>query len=490
MMKLACAAALVLTVGVAGSVDVEDPTVMAGPPRADARVARIEQGLLPPILFKGEARTGLALKERMARHEAPGVSLAVVDGGVVAWARGWGVVRNGETAPVTADTLFQAGSISKTVTALLTLRLVGQGRLALDDPVNARLKSWKLPDSGAGGEQPVTIRHLLTHSAGLSPAVYLGVEPAGSIPTVLDLLQGKGQDSLSPVARIEPPGVRFSYSNPGFAILQHLLVDVTGTPFDRLAAAELFAPLGLTSTTFTPGPAAPLLELAAWGHLRGGEAIASKGLVVPAAVGGLWTTPSDLARLLAALATSCRGLPGGVIPRALAHQALEALVESQGLLAPVEGSGAARRLVQMGAMPGFTAYLVVYPERGQGAVVMINAGGRSGDLARELARAVAVEYGWPGYLTEYERVPLPPRAAEELVGQYEFDNPAYPKIQVTAKDGHLYWADRDVQAVAGGSFVVEDAGIEVEFVRDAGGAVVAADYRPPGMRKVRVKRTR
>ncbi len=125
-----------------------------------------------------------------------------------------------------------------------------------------------------------------------------------------------------------------------------------------------------------------------------------------------------------------------------------------------------------------------------GAVVMVNAGGASGNLALELVRAVAVEYDWPGYLPEYERVDLPPAALARHAGEYEFDNPAYPKIRVVVKEGRLYWAGREMQAVVGGSFVVPAVGIEVVFVRDATGAVVAADYGSPGMRKTRIRRTR
>ncbi len=174
---------------------------------------------------------------------------------------------------------------------------------------------------------------------------------------------------------------------------------------------------------------------------------------------------------------------------ALAREAMLAQFESQGLCGVVEGSGSALRIAQAGAMPGFIAILVGYPELGQGAVVMINAGGRSGGLARELLRAVAAEYKWPGYLGEYEGAEMQATALADVAGQYEFDNPKYPKIRVTVRDGRLYWVDQPMQPVVGGLFVVRSEGIEVEFVRDPGGTVVAADFREPGMRKMRIRRT-
>lgn len=457
-------------------------------PAVDERIARVEAGLLPPIIWKGAVPAGMSLSDRLAHYKVAGISVAVVDDGAVAWARGWGVVRAGEAGGVTTGTLFQAGSVSKSVAALLTLRLAGSGRVGLDDPVNARLKSWRLPDSDAGGPQAVTIRHLLGHTAGLTPAIYEAKDPGSALPTALDLLQGRGQSGVLPVARIGPPGTRFSYSNSGFLVLQQLLVDLSGKPFDELAHDELFVPLRMTSTTFAPVPASQLRARMAWGHDGQRIPIPSRGLVVPPAVGGLWTTPSDLARMLGAFARSYRGERDGLLTTALAREAMKAGPGDQSLWGGVEGTGAATRLLQMGSMPGFIAYLVCYPALGRGGVVMINGGGASGPLVQEVMRAVAREYDWPGFVTEYERTALPPGALEAFVGEYEFADPRYPRIRVTSSDGSLRWAGREMASVAGGAFVVPAAGIEVRFVRDAAGTVVAADFGTPGMRKTRVAR--
>lgn len=454
----------------------------------DARIARVETGLLPPFTWKGEERVGAPLDEHMALFKVPGVSIAVLDDYELAWARGWGVGREGDEREVTAETLFQAGSISKTVTALVVLRLVARGELGLDDAVNAHLKSWKLADSEAGGNEPVTIRHLLTHSAGLSPVTYKGLDPEGPIPTAVDLLNGKGQEPPPEIVRVEPPGTRFSYSNPGYLILQQLLTDVSGRSFDQLARSELFAPLGMESSRFAPLVSDTLLDRAAWGHDSEGGPIASKGLVVPAAVGGLWTTPSDLARLLAALMRACRGDDESLLPKALAREAMEAAVESQNLIGAVEGDGESRHITQTGAMPGFIALAVAYPAVGRGAVIMVNAGGRSGGLVREIARAIAVEYEWPDFVEELERVALPAEDLPVFAGQYELDNPPGFRISVSVEDGQLLWMDREMVAVRSGGFAVPSAGMRVVFVRDEDGAVIAVDFGPPGSRMHRARR--
>lgn len=200
MLKASISAALAM--GALFFAHADTPSVLAHSSQSNDVVTRVESNLLPPILWKGEPRRGMALAGRLSHYQVPSLSL---------------------------------------------------GRLGLDDPVNARLKSWKLPDSAAGGSQAVTVRHLLTHTAGLNPVVYLGVEPTGRIPTALELLQGMGQPPVPAVIRVEPSGMRFSYSNPGYLVLQQLLVDVTGRPFNELAEGEMFAPLGLATSTSTSG---------------------------------------------------------------------------------------------------------------------------------------------------------------------------------------------------------------------------------------------
>jgi CubicO group peptidase (beta-lactamase class C family) len=288
---------------------------------------------------------------------------------------------------------------------------------------------------------------------------------------------------------VEPPGRRFAYSNSAFVVLEQLLADVSGTPFGELGRLRFFAPLGMSSSTFAAGPPPPLYDRAVWGHDPQRGPIDSKGLRVPAAVGGLWTTPSDLARLLAAFFASYRGSASSLISQPLARQTMQPQAGGQGLAGPVEGTAQAIRLAQMGVMPGFVAYAVGYPELGRGAVIMINAGGRSGRLALEIARAVAAEYAWPGFVREYQRAAQAADALSAFAGEYQFANPSLPKIRVTQRGDRLFWQELEMVPVVGGTFVLPDAGIEVRFVRDAAGKVVAAEFGEPGMRNARITRS-
>ncbi|MGH8088147.1 MAG: serine hydrolase domain-containing protein, partial [Stenotrophomonas sp.] len=142
----------------------------------EARVARVEAGLSTPVMVKGAVGGKMDLQQRMAFHNVPAVSIALIDQGRVQWARAYGVTSaDGENAAsVTPDTLFQAASVSKAVSAVGALVLLQQRRLSLDAPANDQLTAWKIPDNDFTRAKPVSLRMLLNHSAGMTVHGYLG----------------------------------------------------------------------------------------------------------------------------------------------------------------------------------------------------------------------------------------------------------------------------------------------------------------------------
>ncbi|MCP4661870.1 MAG: serine hydrolase [bacterium] len=447
------------------------------------RVERIENGLLPPILLKGAEPERMSLRERMEHYQVPGLSIAVIEDFEIVWTQGYGVVRAGSDDPVTPETLFQAGSISKPVTALLALRQVSAGRLALDDPVNDVLTSWQLPDSESGGPEPVRVRHLLTHSAGLAPFSFPSVV-GEEIPRLVDLLNGRGTPG---VARIEPPG-RYAYSNPAYGVLQQLLVDATGRPFEELARKQLFEPLGMSHSSFGPILPPRLFALAAYGHSKEGEPIDGKGwAIVPGSVGGLWSTPTDLCRFLRGVFQASRGEATAVLPRELAARMVTRQVEDASLGAALEGEGKAARILHGGGLPGFVAFVVGYPATGRGAAVMVSSS-RGWRLMQELLRSVAVEYGWPDYVHEREVVAMSPETFARYAGQYEFERPRGMKMKIYAKDGRFYRGTYEMLPVSETLFVIPRAGDELEFVTDSTGRATSFLYGQPGTQKTRARR--
>jgi CubicO group peptidase (beta-lactamase class C family) len=188
----------------------------------ERRIASVENGLVADLGDPPWKR--LALAGRMAHHEVPGVGIAVVNDFEIEWARGYGVLEAGSDEPVTAETLFQGASIGKTVVAVAALQLVEQRLLDLDEDVNERLLSWQVPESELTADEKVTLRRLLSHSAGLIEHGYRGYAQGEPLPTLLQVLDGEPPANSPAVRVVTVPGTRFAYSNGGFVIAQQLLI--------------------------------------------------------------------------------------------------------------------------------------------------------------------------------------------------------------------------------------------------------------------------
>src|ERR1044072_1043854 len=187
------------------------------------RIERVENGLLPPAVLKGEPSVRMRIADRMQFYKTPAVSIAVINDGRIEWARGYGVLEAGGKQPVTPETLFQAASISKSLSAMLALQLVEKGKLDLDSDVNERLVSWKVPDNEFTKEQKVTLRRLLSHTAGVTVQGFLGYPSGEAMPSLRQILDGEKPANSAAIRVDMKPGSSFRYSGGGYVILQQLL---------------------------------------------------------------------------------------------------------------------------------------------------------------------------------------------------------------------------------------------------------------------------
>jgi CubicO group peptidase (beta-lactamase class C family) len=368
---------------------------------------------LPSALPCDDTEQPSELAALMERFRIPAVSVAVVAGGTIDWARAWGVrdARSGES--VTPQTLFQAGSISKPVAAMSALCLVAEGKLGLDADVNELLVSWKVP-ANLDWQPHVSVRQLLSHTAGLTVHGFPGYPRDAEAPALDEVLDGKG--NTPPVRVSTIPGLQFSYSGGGYCVLQQLLVDVTGKPFPELARELVLDPLGMTDSTYEEPLPEHLWPRAASGHRQGGKPVDGGWHVYPEmAAAGLWTTPTDLAKFLTAVQQAKAGSPGTILPRELADEVLRphASNVAYGLGLRLEGEGPSLLFGHGGDDQGFIAWMGAYAEVGLGAVVMTNAddGWR---LIGPLREAIARAYEWPDSLS-----------SEPQVGQSTVDNNLY-----------------------------------------------------------------
>jgi CubicO group peptidase (beta-lactamase class C family) len=460
----------------------------ASAPPLDAKATAVERGLLPTLMVEGV--TPWTLAERMRHYQVPGVSIALVQDGRIAWARGYGVLDVATKAPVTPQTLFQAASLSKPVTAMAVLRLADQGRLSLTAPVNSQLKSWRLPDGPF--TNGVTLGRILSHTAGLSVGGFTGYPPGAVLPTLVETLNGRPPANNKPVRVDVEPGTSFHYSGGGYEVLQQLLVDVTGTPFAALMQAAVLGPAGMESSFFQQPPGAELAARAASGYTVDGAALPGKWHVYPElAAAGLWTTPSDLARFILAVQQSQAGTPGALLSKDMAARMLTAATapaagdlglpvgNGMGLFVEHRGRGTFDHVSMEGATgsDGFRALLVASIAGGYGLVVMTNGDGGS-KLAEEILRGAAEVYGWKALVAPQLRRAHPTEEQlRKLAGRYRLGSDQL--ITVTAGTGLLkvqpVLGDAfELHPVDGGDFVRTDPPTRFNF--DTAGVVVKNLY--------------
>jgi CubicO group peptidase (beta-lactamase class C family) len=342
-------------------------TVLAAS-QVDPNIERVEAGLLPIAAEKIGVHANI--RDRMRAYGVPGVNIAVIDHGEIAWAKGYGVADRTTGRPVTPQTLFQAASISKPVSALGALLLVQRGRVNLDDDVNSALKHWRVPESDLTRGHPVTLRTLLNHTAGLA--------------------------QIDPIRVVSAPGKTFEYSAAGYTLLQRLVTDVSGRPFEQYMQSEVLEPIGMSSSAFAQTLSPKSLAIAATGHYAGGRpAPRSLHLGPELAVAGLWTTPSDIARYALSVQRSY-GSTGALLRTELAREMLHTGLGNRGLGPAISGIGQAARFGHDGFNEGFECSFTAYIHEGRGAVVMANSG-FAFMLIKEILESISRVYDWPAY---------------------------------------------------------------------------------------------
>jgi CubicO group peptidase (beta-lactamase class C family) len=461
----------------------------------DERIRRIENGLLPPVLVKGQPIRTLKLDDRMRELNIPGVSVAVFDNGRIEWTRGWGMADVAEGRRVDAETRFQAGSISKPVAAVAALLLVSRGRLSLDQDINTYLTSWKLPDNEFTAKQKVTLKHLLSHTGGVTVSGFRGYAGGEAVPTLQQLLDGGRPANTAPVRVDIPVGKSWRYSGGGYEIAQLAIQDVTKQPFADTLRELVLEPAGMSRSTFAQPLPAGLRGKAATGYRATGDPVSGGSLTHPEqAAAGLWTTPEDLARFAIALQQAAAGASTRpLLPREMAALMLQPVMDGYGLGVSVTGSGREAQFSHSGGNAGFRCLLVAFKDTASGVVVMTN-GDRGTTIAPEIVRAVAREYRWPG-LSPVERTPgtSDPSAYKDFAGRYEIPTRSPPVVLLIEADGgKLYRVINDVRAElvpeTPATFFATDSDLRIEFVRDTSGKVIEARVWQGGNERRAVRR--
>ena len=369
----------VAVLGVAAALSLSAPTFAADPTDLETKLT---------ITIGGLERT-LSLEEAKAALNIPSVSLALIDRDSIAFARAYG-----ENA--TPNTLYQAASLSKFVVAVGAMRLVDQKKLALDEDVNAGLTSWKVPTNGFDKTHPVTLRGLLSMTAGIGVPGFLGYAVDAPLPNLTQILYGVPPANSPPITVIAEPGSKYAYSGGSYEIAEALMIDIAQAPFPDLMDRLVLKPAGMSNSTFAQPLPHERETQAVMGHLADGKEVLGGWHVFPEhAAAGLWSTPTDLANLLLAISRSWRGASSlFLLPETVRGMLTPQNGGPYGLGAAIATSNGSLILMKRGQNIGYQAYLILLPGEGQGMVVMTNSDNGS-ILAEALIRRAAELYGWP-----------------------------------------------------------------------------------------------
>ena len=442
----------------------------------------VQDHLTRYVVIKNGANDEMSLTAQMKALKVPAVSIAAIRNGAIDWVQAYGVGSLGG-APVTPETLFGAASISKPVTALGVLTLVEEGKIDLDANVNQYLKRWKIPENQFTAKAKVTVRELLNHTSGIGTHNGEIYDSSAPVPTLLQLLDGEKPARTGPVRVEAVPGTKFAYSNGGYLVLALLIEDVTGESFTAYMKRNVLDPIGMKNSTFDAPLPQELRKQAATAYGADGKwAVSPARFVEPnLAAGGLWSTPTDLAKFLIEVRREYEGKSHLVV-----HEQTVRI-----MLAPGMGPSPVRRWglgFEVGGSPDnpyvrhegsayFQDDMVEYLS-GNGIVVMTSGGG-GGALADEVIRSAGAVYNFPDFKSvEHSVVAVPGSELPRFVGSY-----AYIKV---AQDGDHLTAEIPAGSPAvrlypesQTRFFVLDGPQELSFILDSQQKVTGLEFITP-----------
>ncbi len=405
------------------------------PENLDPQIRQVETSLIPPVRIEGDSIW--TIEERMKHYGVPGVSIAVIQDNKIIWSKAYGIMDKESKEPVTTQTLFQAGSISKPVSAFGALKFAAMGKIDADENINTYLKSWQLPENEFTKGSKVSLKHLLSHTGGVTVHGFLGYSPNLPVPTLVQILNGETPANSPPIRIDKLPGADFRYSGGGYCIMQQMLIDIDRKPFPQIMQEQVLGPLGMTSSTYDQPLSKEKLPLAATGYVPDGTMTKGKRHTYPEmAAAGLWTTAEDLARFAIEIQLSSKGESNKVLSREQVNEMLTPYISKEvGLGIFVDVLKSDVYFGHGGWDEGFSSAMTAHRDKGYGVVVLTNS--NHPPFIDELIRAVALTYKWSDFMPIYKPVPMDAETIQRVVGRYKYDSDGVS--EVVAKGDKLFY---------------------------------------------------
>lgn len=411
------------------------------------------------------------LADRMKTNHVNGVSIALIKDYKIEWAKSYGWADSAQQRPVTTSTLFQAGSISKSLNGVGILKLVQEGKLNLDSDINVYLKSWKFPYDSLSKGKKITIANLLSHTAGLTVHGFDGYEKEDSIPALVQILNGEKPANSRAVRSMYEPSLRHQYSGGGTTISQLILQDVTGQPYDTYMWNNVLNPMGMSNSFYTQPPPSDKENLLATGYYNDGAAVKGKYHIYPEqAAAGLWTNPTDLAKYIIETQLSLQGKSNKVLSLETTRLRLAPYIDSSAALGVfIIKKGDEKYFNHSGSDEGFVAEYYGSMQNGNGVVVMANTD--NGSLLSEIVNSLAAVYNWKDFYTPKIKnvVTVNNEILRSYTGNYKLHRDTLKvtlekeglMLSLNSKTRYKIYFTSDTDF-----FILEMAGSEVKFTKD------------------------
>lgn len=404
----------------------------------EVRIGNVENELIPGRQIKGEEVPVYNIEERLKELGIPGLSLAVVAYGKIEWAKSYGMADVSQGREMTNETLQLAASISKPISAIRAHQLVEDGVFDLDADINTYLTSWKVPENEFTLEEKVTIRRILNHTAGLTVWGFPGYDNGDTIPSTVEVLDGKG--NTDPVRVYKVPGESWMYSGGGYTVLQLAVMDTEGAGFPETMQKNVLDPMNMKGSTFANPLPEKYHNLAATGYRHNGDEVEGKWPIYPEmAAAGLWTTPSMLIQYAIEIQKIYQSEQDGILKYETVKEMLTPGMNGHGL-----GPGISEHIFgHGGADEGFRSRLVAWKDEPYAIVVMVNSD--NGSIIEEVLISFANEYKLPGFQP----------AVKEVADLTEAELQKYTGKYLLTELGEVELYIEDAQLLASGEFMNE-----------------------------------
>jgi CubicO group peptidase (beta-lactamase class C family) len=395
-------------------------------PETLQKIREVEQNIVGNTIINDNPPSTIAA--RMAKYNVKGMSIAVIHNYKIEWAKGYGWADEAEKRPVTTETLFEPGSISKSLNAVGILKLAQDKKVDLYTDINTYLTSWQFPYDSLSKGKKITLAQILSHNAGLSTHGFPGHNINGAIPTVFEVLDGKKPAVTPAVRSMFEPDLKFEYSGGGTTISQVLLTDVTKQKYDTWMYENVLKPIGMVNSTYAQPPAKEKQPMCASGYYRDGAPVLNKFRVYPEqAAAGLWMTPTDLCHYIIDMQLAYQGKPSKVLSPEMVQLHLTPYNNGSTAMGTfIDDLNGAKYFQHSAGNDGFCGSFFASLEDGNGLVVFVNS--EDWQILSEITSSVAKAYNWKNFYQEPQRrktgqvIDISPRMLKAYEGIYLFDD--------------------------------------------------------------------